>query len=431
MTVPDNLLIQTACRDHYSGYNWRLVLAGALLASIFSPQLVRISGTLRSTILFSHPQHTGGAGKSASNLVNVRDFGARGDGISDDTSAFNRAYEQLSMTGGTILVPRSSHCYLATEIIRRSGVTLSGQGAESTCIKNLPVPGLSVPLLSVPHNPDPVEHETIQNLTLDGSRDKQADIHLDGDSDCVFLRGYSQTTLRNLVIRDCYTDGIYVVGAGVSKDINGSNLLIDHVRVTNSRRNNLSIISGDNITITASLFANAQGTAPESGIDIEPDLPSQSIHHIVISKDVTLADNYGSGLSLFNQFSDQPSMDVTINGSFLRNRTNAVNILSSKPFQVGAISISGTMTGNGPKTGVGVGLQDVHDISIPAAKVSQKGIALWLKDGVNVNLGVETRLDGTIYDLFVAGESRGIRVPNRKTLAHSRIGGAKQSIAVR
>ena len=198
--------------------------------------------------------------------VSVKDFGAVGDGVTDDTKAFNHAYQYLSDRGGKIRVPKSSGCYMVTEIIRKSRVSLSGDGSTSTCIRNLAIDGVSRPLLSADHTTDAVTAETIENLTLDGNRNAQIGISGDGNSVCVYLRGYGPTILRNLVVKDCYTDGIYVTGSGPLGNVNGNGLLIDHVRVSNSRRNNLSIISGDNITIRASSFSNANGTPPQSGI---------------------------------------------------------------------------------------------------------------------------------------------------------------------
>lgn len=64
--------------------------------------------------------------------LNVRDFGAKGDGETDDTGAFKRAIEAAQ--GGAILLPAGR--YKLTEIIyiRKSNVVLRGEGTEKTTL---------------------------------------------------------------------------------------------------------------------------------------------------------------------------------------------------------------------------------------------------------------------------------------------------------
>jgi hypothetical protein len=67
----------------------------------------------------------GAALPHAKPAANVRDFGARGDGLSDDTAAFQRALESVS---GVILVPRGRYHLAGQLTIRRSGTVLRGEG---------------------------------------------------------------------------------------------------------------------------------------------------------------------------------------------------------------------------------------------------------------------------------------------------------------
>jgi polygalacturonase len=48
---------------------------------------------------------------------NVRDFGARGDGGSDDTEAFFKAVEAIPSTGGVLYIPAgASLCFSSINI---------------------------------------------------------------------------------------------------------------------------------------------------------------------------------------------------------------------------------------------------------------------------------------------------------------------------
>jgi hypothetical protein len=65
-------------------------------------------------------------GQSTSGILNVRDYGAKGDGQSDDTAAFERALDAAAKAGGgTVLAPRGVY-FFAGHLSVPSAVTLSG-----------------------------------------------------------------------------------------------------------------------------------------------------------------------------------------------------------------------------------------------------------------------------------------------------------------
>lgn len=59
--------------------------------------------------------------------ANLRDFGARGDGQSDDTAAFQRALDQAP--SGVLLVPRGHYRLTGQLNLTRSGLTVRGEGS--------------------------------------------------------------------------------------------------------------------------------------------------------------------------------------------------------------------------------------------------------------------------------------------------------------
>jgi len=58
---------------------------------------------------------------------NIRDFGARGDGVSDDTAAFKRALAEAPI--GVLLVPRGRYRIAGALALTRSGQILRGEGS--------------------------------------------------------------------------------------------------------------------------------------------------------------------------------------------------------------------------------------------------------------------------------------------------------------
>ncbi len=66
--------------------------------------------------------------------VSVKDFGAVGDGVTDDTTAIQAAINSMSSTGGRVFFP--SGTYLVNSgITLKTRVTLEGADRNSTIIK--------------------------------------------------------------------------------------------------------------------------------------------------------------------------------------------------------------------------------------------------------------------------------------------------------
>ena len=68
-----------------------------------------------------------------------------------------------------------------------------------------------------------------------------------------------------------------------------------NVKADNNRRQGLSIVSGKNIEVASSVFSNSTGTAPNAGIDIEPNYPDEFLEGIRITN-TTTKNNAGAGI---------------------------------------------------------------------------------------------------------------------------------------
>jgi len=99
----------------------------------------------------------------------------------------------------------------------------------------------------------------------------------------ISIAGGTNIDIVNPVISDCWGDGIYVGrNPATSKDIRIYCGVLD-----NNRRNGISIVSVDGLTINHTLVANTNGTDPQAGIDFEPNGNSDVLNNIIINNPTT------------------------------------------------------------------------------------------------------------------------------------------------
>lgn len=66
--------------------------------------------------------------------TSVKDHGAKGDGMTDDTAAFQKAIQSLGRDGGAVLVPAGRYVIGDPVVIDRPNVVLRGQGPDKTVL---------------------------------------------------------------------------------------------------------------------------------------------------------------------------------------------------------------------------------------------------------------------------------------------------------
>lgn len=145
-------------------------------------------------------------------IFNVKDFGAVGDGVTDDTAAMQAAIDAASAAGGgTVFVPTGTYIVSAGEepsdgcLMLKSNVHMEGEGAGKTTVKV--ADGSDTKITGVIRSAYGEEtHDFgLSNLTIDGNRE-----HTTGKIDGWF-NGYipgkdghdSNVTLSGVEIKDC------------------------------------------------------------------------------------------------------------------------------------------------------------------------------------------------------------------------------------
>lgn len=107
-------------------------------------------------------------------VVDVRTFGAKGDGQTDDTAAIAAAIAAASVNGGTVFFAKGT--YLTGPIlIVEDHVSLVGEGmGVSTLLLKAPRVGTHYNLIGIGTTGNPAHHCSLKDITLDGNRDAQA-----------------------------------------------------------------------------------------------------------------------------------------------------------------------------------------------------------------------------------------------------------------
>ena len=154
--------------------------------------------------------------------VNVKDFGAQGDGKVDDTSALNTGFLSACSASEDVYIPAGKYLVNSFDILQGCGITIYGDGASHTILK-LIAPART-PMWTFDGSPERTLALAIQDLALDGG-------HLGGAG--VAIDQYQSVTIRRVSLHDFGTPGYSL---GHKKDFDGLYIRnVENVHVTDSQ----------------------------------------------------------------------------------------------------------------------------------------------------------------------------------------------------
>lgn len=134
--------------------------------------------------------------------------------------------------------------------------------------------------------------------------------------------GCRHVLVRDLAIEETGGDGIYL-GAGPNKNPN-LDVVIRRVDCNKNHRQGISVISAENLLIEDCLLRNTEGTAPESGVDFEPNNPYDLLVNCIM-RNCVAENNAGRGYEICPQSMNSGSKPISIHLDKCVSRKNKLH----------------------------------------------------------------------------------------------------------
>lgn len=234
--------------------------------------------------------------------VYVEQFGAKGDGSTDDQDAINKAMQSgadvINFISGKTYAVKAYETGQPEGSAKATLAAITGVVIPSNKTVDMNFAKIKV-IANNRKNYNAITIENADNVILkNGYIEGDAATHTDNGGEWgygISLRFAKNTVLDNLHVSKCWGDGINLNNDGDATDFN-ENVIIRNCICDDNRRQGMSIENANHLIVEDSKFINTGTTAhtnPASGVDIEPAYDT--------AKNVTFTncefnDNYNSGL---------------------------------------------------------------------------------------------------------------------------------------
>ncbi|WP_286948008.1 glycosyl hydrolase family 28-related protein [Acetobacterium sp. UBA5834] len=346
--------------------------------------------------------------------VNAKDYGVKGDGLTDDTVALQNAIDEASKENALLILPESEKPYLITkQLIISDDTHISGYGAvifmapQEDTIKNM--------LWSNPD--DTVSNVSIEGLTLKSENTiKGVDYY--ENSRVSNVQGIYFQGVEAMTVNDVFMDNVYVglklaqTGKFKNKDITISRLEIDHsgMPIQISGTNGFSMVDsilnssdggtkwlhsaylrGDNSNF---YFDNVEfNNASGGGIAIAGNPQYNKPPENMIFKDCRIKD------SVVGVHINSGAKNITISGLVIEGCSLGFKINEASDLSIDKVSISGAKANENDHGGFSI--ENVEQVSISNVTIDASEIteSLCLLIGKIDSLRLSSFEDNNVKDI--------------------------------
>ena len=245
--------------------------------------------------------------KKYRDMLNVRDFGAKGDSTTDDTAAIQAALDAASTRGiSAVLFPTGTYKVSATTADNNFFAALTVHSGQrllfDAATLQLTANGYDFYAVLNIHN---VNNVTVEGgLTIIGDRESHTATTGESGHGIRIVNSHN-VHVSDVDIRYTWGDGVCVGGNGTMDEIS-QNVTLERIRTYKCSRNGLSIIEADGVVVRDCDFTCTDRTNPQYGIDIEPNLGTATN---ILIENVRMLNN---GVGSFTLYIKKATMPGTI-----------------------------------------------------------------------------------------------------------------------
>jgi hypothetical protein len=245
-------------------------------------------------------------------------WGAKGDGVTEDTNPVQAAINSFTEKGGEIFL--TDGIYMVDNLGMKSNLTLKGNGTNSTLKQKY---GSDY---CIDTNPTNTRINKTRNYTLNPSKIKysgltfRGTVDTDGFSEHVHLmqvEAATQVSIDNCSFIGFRGDGIYL-GEGPNKSHNSKVSITKSVfnGINRDNRNGISVIDCDGLLVQDCTFSNCTRSNMPGAIDIEPNFKYNIVKNIKINRN-KFNKTGGTNIQFYNTV--QNKLDISVSNIEITN----------------------------------------------------------------------------------------------------------------
>ena len=210
-------------------------------------------------------------------VINTKDYGVKADGLTNDTASIQSLIDRMVIgdtlhfhKGGTFMLDAVA----AKKLIWKSNINIEiSPGATLKVITNNS------------GNYELFDLSNLSNIRIFGGGRLQGErsTHTGTTGEWgmgIMMKKSTNIKIEDIRIDDFWGDGIYVGGDGYGNQ--SKNIIIRKVICDNNRRQGISVINIDDLLVESCTLSNTNGTAPQAGIDFEPNNNGEMLKNIVV-----------------------------------------------------------------------------------------------------------------------------------------------------